>query len=308
MPIHSMTGFGVADRAWPERSLRLHVELRSVNGRYLELKLRQPFGVAVEHRLRRLLEAELGRGRVELSIRVEGAGELGVDALATLGINRAEVAGVIDALGSLVDEAYQASFQVSHPTSLELLRFLMSPSAPRAAGGGGLEAPEFLDELVGEALAKLVTMRRAEGESLAKALAASFDELEAQVGQIEASLEGEGERLLDGLVERTRALLERIDAGALERERLEQELALLIARGDVSEEFARIASHLAQARSVLAAAPEVGQGKTLDFISQELHREVTTIGSKITSHAGSAVVIEAKRSIERIREQVQNVE
>ena len=79
-------------------------------------------------------------------------------------------------------------------------------------------------------------------------------------------------------------------------------------RGDVSEEFARIASHLAQARSILAAAPEVGQGKTLDFISQELHREVSTIGSKITSHAGSAVVIEAKRSIERIREQVQNVE
>ena len=94
----------------------------------------------------------------------------------------------------------------------------------------------------------------------------------------------------------------------VDRERLAQEIALLVVRGDVSEELARIASHLEQARAVLAQPAQVGQGKTLDFLSQELNREVTTIGSKITSHAGSAVVIAAKGTIERIREQVQNVE
>jgi uncharacterized protein (TIGR00255 family) len=119
------------------------------------------------------------------------------------------------------------------------------------------------------------------------------------------------------LTSRCEALLARLDrldrldmsaTGGVDRDRLAQELALLVVRGDVSEELARISSHLEQARSVLAAAPEVGQGKTLDFLSQELLREVTTIGSKITAHAGSAVVINAKRTIERIREQVQNVE
>src|SRR5690606_39637737 len=104
------------------------------------------------------------------------------------------------------------------------------------------------------------------------------------------------------------ALLARADAGAIDRERIAQELALLVVRGDVSEELARITSHLGQARGLLGAPAEVGQGKTLDFLSQELLREVTTIGSKITSHAGSAVIIEAKGTIERIREQVQNVE
>jgi uncharacterized protein (TIGR00255 family) len=313
MPIVSMTGFGVADRAWPERGARVYVELRSVNSRYLELKMRQPFGVAVEHRLRRRVEAHLGRGRVELSLRVEGGGEVGTGPLEALGVEPAKIATVLEALGSLTDLAHRASYQVSHPNSLELLRFLISSSGDRAAGfGERMEAPAFLDALVDEAIGKLVAMRVTEGDALAQVLTAALAELEDQVARITASLAGESERLFDQLVARCDAVLARVNAGvgagAIDRERISHELAVLLTRGDVSEELARIASHLEQARAVLAAEPASGQGKTLDFLSQELLREVTTIGSKVSSHGGSAVVIEAKRTIERIREQVQNVE
>ncbi|PRQ06383.1 YicC family protein [Enhygromyxa salina] len=314
MPILSMTGFGVSDRPWTERGVRVHVELRSVNARYLELKLRQPFGVAVEHRLRRAVEAQLGRGRVDVSVRVEGAGELLDDPLAAVGIERQQVASLLRALGSLADEAARVSVQVSPPTSLDLLRFLASSQAASRTGSSAAdEAPAFIDELVEEALAKLIEMRRVEGGALAATLAALYDELEAQVAQVEQTVAPEGERLLVELAARCEGLLARVDssqigAARIDRERLEQELALLVVRGDVSEELARIASHLEQARTVLGSPPEVGQGKTLDFLSQELLREVTTIGSKITSHGGSGVVINAKRTIERIREQVQNVE
>jgi uncharacterized protein (TIGR00255 family) len=311
MPILSMTGFGVAERAWPERGLRVHVELRSVNARYLELKMRMPFGAAVEHRVRRIAEARLGRGRVDLAIRVDGAdtsGSAAGDPLADLGIERAKFTAVLDALAWVRDEAHRASFQVLQPNALELLRFLMSSMPERGPGSSpAQEAPAFIDELVEEALGRLAAMRVAEGDALAQVLTAAFAELERQVAQIEDSLVGEAERLLTQLVTRCNAVLARVDAGTVDRERLAQELALLLTRGDVAEELARIASHLAQARAVLAATPEPGQGKTLEFLSQELLREVTTVGSKITSHTGSAVVIEAKRSIERIREQVANV-
>ncbi|MFO7561233.1 MAG: DUF1732 domain-containing protein [Enhygromyxa sp.] len=309
MPIRSMTGFGVADRPWPERGIRVRVELRSVNSRFLELKLRQPFGVAVEHELRRGIEGRLGRGRVDLSIRTEGAGELAEDPLLAVGVERDRIAPVLAALATLADAAYQASFQVSHPTSLDLLRFLVSPGISKAGSTEALEvAPPFLGELVEEALGRLIGMREAEGQALAETLSGLFDLLGEQIRGAEQSLVGEPERIHDQLVERCNALLARVDAGAIDREQLAREVALLVVRGDVSEELARIASHLTQARAVLEAPAETGQGKTLDFLSQELLREVTTIGSKITSHAGSALVIEAKGTIERIREQVQNVE
>lgn len=309
MPIRSMTGFGVADRSWPERGVRVRVELRSVNSRFLELKLRQPFGVAVEHELRRMIEGRLGRGRVDLVIRTEGASEAGSDPLASIGIEREQIVPVLAALATLADAAYQASFQVSHPTSLDLLKFLISSGTQKNAAVEPLEVvPPFLLELIEEALARLLGMRETEGQALSVTLSSLLDQLEEQVARAEQSLVGERERLHDQLLERSDALLARVGAGTMDRDRLAQELALLIVRGDVSEELARIASHLDQARTLLGAPAEVGQGKTLDFLSQELLREVTTIGSKITSHAGSAAVIEAKGTIERIREQVQNVE
>ena len=302
-----MTGFGLAERPWTERSATVRVELRSVNARFLELKLRQPFGVATEHALRKQLEARLGRGRVDLAIRVDEAGSAS-DALVDLGVETSRVAVVLAALHQVSDAANQASFPVTHPTALDVLRFLISLRGPSAAGLAAYDdAPEFLTELVEEGCTKLLAMREQEGKALHDVLAGLLVDLEQQVARLSAGLVGEAGRLHDQLAAKVRALLDKLGAD-LDRSRIAQEVAIAVQRGDVSEELARIASHLDQARGVLAATAEVGQGKTLDFLAQELLREVTTIGSKITSHEGSATVIAAKRTIERIREQVQNVE
>jgi uncharacterized protein (TIGR00255 family) len=151
-------------------------------------------------------------------------------------------------------------------------------------------------------------MREQEGRALTAALAGLADELEGHARELRRLLDGEAERLQDRLAERIAGLCARAGVSPPAPERLAQEVALLVARGDIEEELARLASHLAQWRGVLAAPAQPGQGKTLDFLSQELFREITTVGSKITSHAGSAVVIAAKGAVERMREQVQNVE
>src|SRR5690606_29524811 len=137
---------------------------------------------AVEHELRRMIEGRLGRGRVDLSIRSEGAGELSEDPLLALGVERERLAPVLAALGTLADAAYQASFQVSHPTSLDLLRFLVSAGGSKSGPSEALEiAPPFLAELVDEAIGRLVGMREVEGHALAKTLTDLLDDLAEQI-------------------------------------------------------------------------------------------------------------------------------
>ena len=212
-----MTGFGVAERTWDERGQRVSVELRSVNARFLELKLRQPFGVAVEHRLRKRLEHSLGRGRVELSLRVEGGPDSGRDPLATLGVTPSQIEGTLAALGSLAAEADRVGVELPPPNSLELLRFLQSGGIAAGARGRDMsETPPFLDELVAEALTMLSHMRVTEGAALAGVLAALYDELETQVATVERSLEGEGPRLLDALESRVQELLDRVGRATVE--------------------------------------------------------------------------------------------
>lgn len=304
-----MTGFGAASRPWdaPEGPARLDVEVRSVNARFLEVKLRQPFGNRTERVLRQRIEARLGRGRVELAVFVRraAAGEEDAGALESLGVEPARVREALAAVAQVEKLGAASGIAVAVPSAVDVLRFLQHTAR---ASSEPLEAPEFLPELVDEALEELVSFRRTEGQSLQAALSDLADELEASVGSLAAELPNERVRLTEKLSDRVAELCERLGSSAPEPERIVQEVALLVAKADIEEELARIGSHLGQVRAVLAAEASKGQGKTLDFLSQELLREVTTIGSKITSHTGSRVVIEAKGTIERIREQVQNVE
>ena len=123
-----------------------------------------------------------------------------------------------------------------------------------------------------------------------------------------ALLPPEAERIGERVAARLAELTARAGAPHLDSARVAQEVAVVLARGDVAEELARVGSHLGQLEGALNAPAAPGQGKTLDFLTQELHREYTTMGSKVTSHEGSRIVIEGKAIIERIREQVQNVE
>jgi uncharacterized protein (TIGR00255 family) len=273
------------------------MELRSVNGRYLEVKIRQPFGASVESRLRKRLERAFGRGRVDLSVSYQASsgGEL-----ESFGVAAEDVASVVEALRSVADVAPQ----LGQPNQLEVLEFLI-----RRASKSGPAEPEgqLLESVLDDAVRAASAMRHEEGRHLHGVLSELAAQLQDEVRAIESSLIGESERLHANLVSRFEELLQRSD-GEVDDQRVAQELALLLQKGDVSEELARLESHFSQWSSVLAEDASAGQGKRLDFLTQELLREVTTIGSKITAHLGSARVIEAKAIIERMREQVQNVE
>lgn len=303
-----MTGFGVASRAWEEgpggRPHQLVVELRGVNQRFRELKLRQPFGPATEQAIRRRIEERIGRGRIDAAIFLQRQGDEGAGLVDPIRLRE-----VLKAVQAAAEISAQEGVEVSGFNALELLSFVGSHArSSGAAAEASLAAPPWLIEELDAALEQLLEMRRVEGAALAQALGELIDTFEGQVAALREGLAGEGDRLLARLTERVSALCERAGTEAPEPSRLVQEVALLIQRGDVEEELARIASHLAQMRGVIAAPAAVGDGKTLDFLAQELFREITTIGSKITSHRGSGLVIAAKGSVERIREQVQNVE
>ena len=294
-----MTGFGAATRTVGQGEGRqvLGVELRSVNQRFFEIKIRQPFGAAEEHAIRRGVEARLGRGRVDVLVHLQAAG-------ATAGLEPGRVAEVLAQLREIERQAAAAGVTLAAPSSLDVLRQVgvrVSADTPAAA-------PAELSAVLDEALTALCAMRELEGLALTSALAGLADELEDHARILREGLAGESERLQDRVAERIAALCARAGVSPPAPERLAQEVAALVQRGDIEEELARLASHLGQWRGVLAAPALAGQGKTLDFLSQELFREITTIGSKITSHAGSAVVIAAKGAVERMREQVQNVE
>ena len=299
-----MTGFGAATRVIDHGGSPhvLGVELRSVNQRFFEIKIRQPFGVAAEQELRRAAEARLGRGRVELLVHLQLAGA----AVESVGLDRARVLEVLAQVRQLRLLADQATVEVAPVNPLDLLRFIAGSRI--AASDAPQTSPGELGEVLGEALDALCGMREREGQALLQVLGALTDELAGHGEVLRASLAGEAERLQDRLAEKIAALCARAGVSPPGPERIAQEVAALVQRGDIEEELARLASHLEQFRGVLAAPAQVGQGKTLDFLCQELFREITTIGSKITSHAGSAVVIAAKGTVERMREQVQNVE
>lgn len=300
-----MTGFGATSCVTEVagQPMRLGVELRSVNQRFLEVKIRQPFGAAAEHVLRRKVEARLRRGRVDVYVHLQGA--LGVAALGPAELERAhEVlaqARQIEAQARTHDLGALAPF-----TALDVLRLLAARTT--GASEAPSSAPAELDGLVDLALDSLIAMREQEGAALTAALRELAAALQGHVDALQAARAGEVERLMVRLRDRIGALCEKAAVSAPPPERVAQEVAALVQRGDIEEELARIESHLDQLRAILAAPAQVGQGKVLDFLAQELFRELTTIGSKITSHAGSALVIAAKGDVERIREQVQNVE
>ncbi len=301
-----MTGYGVASRAWANGpdGASMEVEARSVNARYREVKIRQPFGAAAEQLIRKRVEMHLGRGRIDvvIHIRRDRSADTG---LSIYGVEVGAVEAAAAAAAEVRRVATQVSLELRPSSPMELLRFA---SAPRNLGETRVEPPPFFEEVVNEALEALVDMREKEGAELEKALAKLSDELDQTVAGLDPLLAGEPGRLAAVVRERLQAIVDGTGLVAPERERIAQEVAALVLRGDVAEERVRIRAHLARLRDILGAPARKGQGKTLDFLCQELFREIATIGSKISSHEGSAIVIDAKAILERLREQVQNVE
>lgn len=287
--IHSMTGFARVAREgeWGELTL----ELRSVNHRYLDLKLLLPEALRpLEEILRERLRARLARGRVEAALRWRSGGS------GRFAVNHALAREVAAAARELAAETGGDAPPI--PDALALLAW---PGVLEAAGPQ-LEtlAPEF-EALCEEALDALVAARAREGKAIAAAIAGRLERLAAGAeGLITegASLEAD---LHERLTTRLAALGADVDA-----ERVAEEAAILLVRQDVSEELDRLLVHVRESARLLDAEGAVG--RRLDFLAQELAREANTLASKAGTLAVNRQALEFKRLVEEMREQVQNVE
>ena len=292
-----MTGFARSDGATAD--LAWVWELRSVNGRGLDLRFRLPPGYdRLEPGLRETAQKALRRGNVtaNLTLRREAAGRLSVDAAA------------LDQALALALALY-ARIPGAEPPRAEAL--LALPGVLQAAGGAA-DADEVQSEAemvaiaagFAVALEQLAAARRAEGGRLAGMLEAQLDAIaELHGGATEAAADQpavQRARLLENL----QSLLR--EAPALPQERIAQEVALLAARSDVREELDRLASHIEAARALLAEGLAIG--RRLDFLTQEFNREANTLCSKSASAPLTAIGLQLKAAIEQLREQVANIE
>jgi len=295
--IKSMTGFASVSRE--DEAATVSVTVRSVNHRYLDLQVRLPSLVAErEAALRGLVQARVARGRVELVVGVKGERPPAVD----VSLN----GPLVEALSSTLELAHERGLAAGGLTASDLLRFPQAVTVQERDPD-----PETRDAIgrlvtgtVETALAELDTMRRREGEFLLADLDRRCGTMRGLVDRMESAADaGRG-----ALVERLRSRLDEIRAQlpAVEDAALAQELVKFAARSDVSEELTRLRGHL-EHWTGLVAAPEPC-GRKLDFLLQEMNREVNTLGAKIEGAGISELVVAAKAELEKIREQVQNVE
>ncbi len=290
--IRSMTGYGAAEG--PLGRGRVAVELRTVNHRFFNPSLKLPSRLQRwEAELREALRRRISRGHVTLHARLEAApGGL-------VQVDDARVAEYVARLRELADRHGLAG-GVDLATILRLPDVLRAPTEEEGEDG-------TVDELlavVEQALEALAAMRLAEGDRLAAELRSRLDAMEAAMVRIAARAPA---RLVEQRDRLRAAVRELAEGVTVDEQRLAQEIAFLADRLDVQEEVARFASHVTAFRDALASADEA-VGKRLGFLVQELLREANTTGSKANDAGMVQDVLLIKEELERIREQVENVE
>lgn len=295
--MRSMTGHGRGIAEVGGR--RATVEIRAVNHRFFDLKLRaSSIDPAVEDRIGQTLRKRVERGSLTLTVREEG-----VATAQTVRVDLPFAKNVAAALDEL-------SRALGHTEPVPLGLVVAQPGVMQIgeppAGEGAADAAFFLlSPALDGALDELIAMRRREGATLAADLLARLARLDALAGEIEKLAVVGPEEARRRLSDRLHKLL----AGsgvAVDEARLAAEAAVLADRLDVTEELVRLRSHFAQVRALVAEDAPVG--RRLDFLVQELGREINTIGSKSQSAEIARRIVEAKAELEKIREQVQNVE
>lgn len=289
--IKSMTGFGQGSAEGD--TFRVRVDIRSVNNRFLDIHMRLPQELAsLEVTLKKQVQGALKRGRIDVTVAVDQIKE------ANFMINRPLVAGYISTLRELKE------FGIEGEPSLELIAKL--PGAISASQESGKLDETFASGIVAavsQALVSLTEMRVVEGQQLAAELNSRLDIIEKQMPVIES----EAARLPGIYREKLQKRLQELASGIqVDEGRLAQEVIMLADRSDISEEIARLKSHIGQMRDVVRADEEVG--KRLDFILQEMNREANTILSKSGDLTVSDAAIIIKTEVEKLREQAQNVE
>ena len=284
-----MTGFAASEVSVGAE--RLVWEIRSVNHRFLDLGFRLPEDFrGIEAELRKHIGAELSRGKVDCTLRIVDVGA----AASRATIDESQLAALRELEGR-VRKRFPAA---PHLTAAEILRWpgVLVDGAPRESSLTESVLAGFADAVKG-----LCAARRREGERLAELLRERLAAIAALMTGLREQLVAAAPRYRDRLRER----LARLDIEA-NPERLEQELAMIAQRTDVTEEADRLEGHLREIRHVLGLAEPVG--RRLDFLIQELNREANTLSSKVQDDELARRAVDLKVLIEQMREQVQNIE
>lgn len=291
----SMTGFGRGTVSGEHLSVA--VEIKTVNNRYLDVHLRLGQELAsLEMNIRKVVSSRLSRGRVDVNINFDRTGTT------TYEVNRPLIAGYIKALRDI-----QQEFHLSGDVDINTLARLPGALATTREGVDPV-ATSAIERALMEALDDLERMRESEGAALAEEMRSRIAKIEAEVPIVENAASALVEAYRQRLQKRIGELTARggnqtvpIDEG-----RLAQEVAYLADRSDISEELVRLRSHLEQFRTAIETPGEVG--KRLDFLLQELNREANTVLSKSTDVSIKDAALVMKAEVEKLREQVQNVE
>jgi uncharacterized protein (TIGR00255 family) len=292
--IHSMTAFARAEKT--KQKLTVTVEIRSYNSRHLDIALRMPHGyLCLEDKIKGLISNRVARGRIEMSIRIKNNS----DETYAFEINESLAEAFHEALIRLQDK-----FNIGTGVTLDLLTGIEGVIMPSDINRDVETCWLVIHECMNEAFDDLVAMRKREGDIIARDFTQRLDYIEKIIARIEQETSGlvsvYQERLKDRISFLTKGIVE------IDPARIAQEAALLADRSDISEEILRAKSHIKQFRTIMDS--EKPSGKKLNFLLQEFNREFNTMGSKTVKADVSHIIVDVKSELEKIREQVQNVE
>ena len=291
--LRSMTGYGRAQKILNGRDIS--VEIRSVNHRYYEYTSRIPRTYSyIDEKLKSLLKSAISRGKVEVSVTINNID--GKDA--QIAINKGVAEGYVSALRSISEE-------LGLKDDLVLSKLIKIPDIFNIQKTPDDEEQICVDvsEVTSEVLERFVAMRETEGERLKGDILEKADFIIERVGMVEAQSPATVEAYRNKLYKKISEVL--ADKN-IDEQRIITEAAIFSEKIAVDEETVRLRSHIAQLRDILESEEPVG--RKLDFIIQEINREVNTIGSKAQDLSITKIVVDMKSEIEKIREQIQNVE
>ncbi|TNE70619.1 YicC family protein [bacterium] len=292
--IISMTGFGKAEIN--ENGHTITVEIKSVNNRYCDISIYLPQPVrSLEPKLKDIIQQKVQRGKLNVSVRIEKQNEAEID----IDLNPKVVQSYMHLLGDLKKFA-----QIDDPVRLDHLLTFKDIFAPKEETE---EEMQILESLLCKAVEKAVddlnTMRSQEGSHLSKDLAHRIDVIEQKVDLVKTRASERIPEIRQRMKERLKQLLE---DEQFDSNRMEMELAVMAERLDITEEIVRMGSHIKYYRKAIDSAEPVG--RKLNFLIQEMNREINTMGSKCNDAEIAHEVVDMKEQLEIIREQIQNIE
>ena len=292
--IKSMTGYGRARQMLHKRDIT--VEVRSVNNRYLDCTVKMPrMYTFAEDAIKSCVQKAISRGKVDVFITVDASAA----DVAKVTVNRELAAGYVSALRELAEVCGSENFQVGPETLSRFPDVLTVTKADEDLESVSADLCAVLEE----ALAAYNTMRAVEGAKLAEDIGNRLTAIETYTGQVE---ERSPQTVAEYRAKLTARMQEVLQSTTIDAQRILTEAAIYADKVAVDEETVRLRSHVAQLRTMLAS--DEPMGRKMDFLIQEVNRESNTIGSKCNDVAIAQVVVNLKAEVEKMREQVQNIE